>query len=200
MKLSAVNSSVAIHILAGGTSRRMGEDKSLLRLRGMTLLDWVRITAEALGHPVQVIRRALQPGKGPLAGIETGLNQSDAMVQLFLSCDMPLVSVPTLFDLIKAGEDSDGVACMEVNERRGFPLVIPRRLLPFIQSELQADRRSLYALFHHSECKVFRWQTADHMESFNINTPEEFEIARSWVADQDAAAPVTRRSRGLLRI
>lgn len=62
---------VEVFILAGGLSARMGRDKARLRLRGRTLLAWVRAAARATGWPVRVIRRDLVPRCGPLG--ECGL-------------------------------------------------------------------------------------------------------------------------------
>ena len=185
--------STMIHILAGGGSRRMGTDKSCLELQGNPLLDWVRLTASELGCQINLIRKDLQPGKGPLAGIATGLSHCDALLHLFLSCDMPFVSVPTLKDLLSAATATNGIVCMQMDERRGFPLVIPCRFLSMVQSELSADRRSLYALFHHTETQAYKWSDDDRMEGFNINTPSEFETARAWAEEHALIAPVLRR-------
>jgi molybdopterin-guanine dinucleotide biosynthesis protein A len=196
----AMTPSTVIHILAGGSSRRMGTDKSLLKLDGKHLIDWVRLTAVALSSPVNLISKDLQPGKGPLAGIETGLRHSDADFHLFLSCDMPFVSVPTLKDLTINASKLNGIACMQMENRRGFPLVVPHRFLSMVQAELKADRRSLYALFHHEETQVFQWSDADSMEAFNINTPPEFETARGWVAANGIYPPVVSRVMGIIRV
>lgn len=195
MKQSAV-----IHILAGGTSRRMGTDKSMLKLAGKHLIDWIRMTAESVDCPVNLITKDLQTGKGPLAGIETGLNQSDASLHIFLSCDMPFVSHPTLKDLMSAAGESNGIVCMQMEHRRGFPIGIPHRFLPMVQAELKADRRSLYALFHHSETQAFQWSDEDRMEAYNINTPCEFETAQNWVAANGLCPPMVSRVAKMSRV
>ena len=83
---------VEVFILAGGLSARMGRDKARLRLRGRTLLAWVRAAARATGWPVRVIRRDLVPRCGPLGGVWTALGRSRAERLVFLSCDMPFVT------------------------------------------------------------------------------------------------------------
>jgi len=188
-----MSASTVVHILAGGGSRRMVTDKSCLELQGKSLLDWVRLTAEELGCQINLIRKDLQPGKGPLAGIETGLSHCHALLHLFLSCDMPFVSLPTLKDLMSTSTTTNGIVCMQMDELRGFPMVIPCRFLSMVRSELSADRRSLYALFHHPETQAFQWSEDDRMEAFNINTPSEFETARTWVKEHDLDTPVLKR-------
>ena len=81
-------------ILVGGKSRRMGVDKARLRLGGRTLLARVREHAAQLGFRVRVVRKDLVPPCGPLGGIYTAMKRSRADALLFLSCDMPFVTVP----------------------------------------------------------------------------------------------------------
>src|SRR5213594_4238966 len=86
------NVTIAVCVLAGGSSSRMGRDKTLLRLGQHTLLRHARLAADGLHLPVRVIRRDLLPRCGPLSGIYTGLKTSHAEAELFLACDMPFVS------------------------------------------------------------------------------------------------------------
>ena len=110
---------------------------------------------------------------------------------------MPFVSLPTLKDLMSTATTTNGIVCMQMDERRGFPMVSPCRVLSRVQSELSADRRSLHALFHHPETQVFQWSEDDWMEAFNINTPSEFEAARNWVKEHDLDTPVLSRRANL---
>src|SRR5262249_28524004 len=82
---------MAISILAGGRSSRMGRDKAKLRLGGRTLLAIIRRTARTTGWRVRVIRRDALPGNGPLGGLHEALRSSRAGAELFLACDMPYV-------------------------------------------------------------------------------------------------------------
>ena len=92
-------------VLAGGKSSRMGQDKALMRLEGKPLVlraaeilrPFVReITLlapagryENLGLPVVADK---WPDQGPLAAVCTGLLSSHAEWNIFLACDLPLVS------------------------------------------------------------------------------------------------------------
>src|SRR5687768_12713078 len=79
-------------ILAGGLSRRMGQDKANVRLGELTLLERVQQTVRDLGIQPRVIRDDLRPGLGPLGGVYTALRTARAPCVLFLSCDMPFVA------------------------------------------------------------------------------------------------------------
>src|SRR5947209_6218677 len=93
--------SVAVCILAGGLSSRMGRNKAHVQLGGLTLLQWVRRIARTLGLPTRLIRRDVVPRCGPLGGIYTGLVTSTASAELFLACDMPLIRPALLQEIVE---------------------------------------------------------------------------------------------------
>ncbi|HYE07186.1 MAG TPA: molybdenum cofactor guanylyltransferase [Planctomycetota bacterium] len=92
---------LAVAILAGGASRRMGRDKALLTIGGETLLHrTARIGAE-FGEIIVVGRRRPgdwdlpatfipddRPGEGPLAAIDSVLAQTPYPT-LVIPCDLP---------------------------------------------------------------------------------------------------------------
>jgi molybdopterin-guanine dinucleotide biosynthesis protein A len=112
------------YVLAGGKSSRMGQDKALMRLEGKPLV--LRATEvlrpfvgemtllapagryENLGLPVVADK---WPDQGPLAGVCTGLLSSHAEWNIFLACDLPLVSPQFLQLLVQRvrGTRSDAV-------------------------------------------------------------------------------------------
>ena len=191
---------LTIHILAGGTSQRMGTDKKEMLLQGIAMLDWCRRTAETLDVKVRVITEDLRKGQGPLAGLETGLMGADSLHHLFLSCDMPFVSAQTLLDLGEELQTHNHIACMEAGGRRGFPLAITSNYRPFIKAHLDEGRRSVYALFHHSQASVFTWTEEDRIEAMNVNTPDEFKIAKQWIQLHKIRPPVHSRHADFVQI
>ena len=91
-------------ILAGGDSRRMGQDKATLVLDGKSLLERVTGTMQAIFSRVIVSVRQPRVGlelpqvcdevtaSGPLAGLIAGLAQADTPWVFAVACDMPFVS------------------------------------------------------------------------------------------------------------
>ena len=95
-------------VLAGGQSRRMGFDKSQLRIRGRPLLDNIieqletrfdRIVVVAdrekdlVGRPDVEVMYDLVPGMGPLAGLYTALKHFREGFVFLTACAMPVVDV-----------------------------------------------------------------------------------------------------------
>lgn len=104
---------VAGYVLAGGESRRMGRDKALLEKGGEpVLLERAAIVQAAagnctivapagryedLGVPVLADR---WPGQGPLGGIVTAMEASDAEWNLILAVDMLSVTPEFLAEIL----------------------------------------------------------------------------------------------------
>lgn len=103
-------------ILAGGESRRMGANKSLLDFGGIPLIQ--HIAAQLLPHfpQVSIVANAPDtfaflklpvitdrtPGQGPLMGIATGLDRSEYPWNLVVATDIPTIPLPLLHALFAA--------------------------------------------------------------------------------------------------
>jgi molybdopterin-guanine dinucleotide biosynthesis protein A len=119
-------------IVAGGRSSRMGQDKAMLQLGGVTVLE--RISA-VLGQVVQrviVVARDpqqyrrfglemttdLYPGLGPLSGIHAGLSASNTEWGIVVACDMPFVQPEVLRALIAHTTDWAAVQKTTSDQRK----------------------------------------------------------------------------------
>ena len=162
-------------ILAGGRSRRMGQDKAALRLGRRTLLGHARALADELGLPVRVITEDLTPGQGPLGGIETALNSAKAERILFLGCDMPFLA-KALVERILAVEAPAVFASKQGCV--GFPFCLSLTILPRVQSRLAAGVRSLQAFSRTIRARRVRVRSADWGQLTNLNTPTDLAAAR----------------------
>lgn len=106
-------------VLTGGSSRRMGRDKSLLEVSGKILSSVVAMALKEAGASevlavggdiealaaLQGIDRAIPddfPGEGPLGGILTAFDQARHDVVVVLACDTPRVDAATPRSLVDA--------------------------------------------------------------------------------------------------
>ncbi len=169
-------------ILAGGLSSRMGRDKSRLRLRGLTLLGHGRRLARGLRVPVRTIRKDLVPRCGPLGGVYTALLTTLAASILFLSCDMPFVSIGLLTRLIVRHQRRKKPVFVAEDGVAGFPFLLPRASLVRVESQLATNRFSLQELAAVLQARTICPQGRSRRQLLNINTPEELGIARRYRA------------------
>ena len=119
--------SVGVLILAGGRSKRIKENKALIRLRGKPLLLHVVervldltneiIVAVRKNDELSAYTRILPPtitvvkdvveGKGPLAGILAGMKSMHSKYALVLPCDSPFIKKEVLMYLTRKAQKAD---------------------------------------------------------------------------------------------
>ncbi|HYH87205.1 MAG TPA: molybdenum cofactor guanylyltransferase [Pyrinomonadaceae bacterium] len=186
-------------ILAGGASSRMGEDKSLLRLGGLTFVEIIagalrpvaarvrlvssRPDAEAHGLPVVA---DVFEGRGAIGGLHAALAVCGASWALVVSCDLPFVTTELLARLASLrGDGADAVAPLQ-NDGREQPLCA--------LYAAAACRTTAEELIRAGELRPrellrrvrTRWVAFDELSELagsslffrNVNTPDDYEQAR----------------------
>jgi molybdopterin-guanine dinucleotide biosynthesis protein A len=110
-------------ILAGGGSRRMGEDKSFVTLDGEQLVERVVGAIGAVAEELLIVTNTtdtyvnlgarlvqdVYPGAGPLGGIYAGLAAAESECCLVVGCDMPFLNPDLLRYLAELAHDHDAV-------------------------------------------------------------------------------------------
>ena len=107
-------------ILSGGKSKRMGVNKSLLKVESKTIIEVVQDKISKLFKELLVVTNEPElyqflnmkiyedifPGKGPLTGIHSGLVHSKTQQNFILSCDIPLITTDMINTIINYKKDS----------------------------------------------------------------------------------------------
>jgi len=107
-------------VLAGGRSSRMGENKSLMKLNGKSMIEFSIEAIRPLCNEVvissdytvfdytgcEVWPDELKHG-APIAGIYSCLKRSKTEINIILTCDMPLINTELLKYLLVHSEGSD---------------------------------------------------------------------------------------------
>lgn len=192
-------------VLAGGQSRRMGQDKAVVPLGDEPLLRRVVRGLLALTNEVvvvgQVDRSAATlaslpttivadrwPGRGPLAGLASALGVVTRSVAVAVGCDMPALA-PALLDLLAAACLGNEAALAVVAGRvEPLPLACQPRILPAIERLLAApDDPPLQALTRVAQMRLIdetlvRSVDPDLRSFLNINTPADLARAAAIVS------------------
>ena len=196
-------------ILAGGKSRRMGENKALLQLGGDSLIGHVirrmlPVTDELLlitndpaeyAHLDLPMQEDAVPNSGALGGVYTGLTHASHDAVFCVACDNPFLEPKLLTYLLSVLGEYDAV--MPYTFRRDekqitlqtLCAVYSKRCLPIIEQMFQESELRVHALQDWAHIKRISpevWQRFDQegMSFFNINTPEDFNRADSYIKSQ----------------
>jgi len=198
-----MRSGCSLVILAGGLSRRMGQDKGTLRAGDGTLIEHlarrlgpvVDETIVAGGSFAASLDRVRvvadhRPGLGPLAGMLAGFAAAKYRHVWVVGCDLPDVE-PALGGLLLAlSGEYEAVVPRPDREPEGVCALYLRELAPRIAAMLEAGERSIKSLLDRS---AVRYVASDELRSVdperrsfrNINTPADYQ---DWLRTQ----PVSR--------
>ena len=175
-------------ILAGGKSSRMGEDKSLIRLGGITILE---LLARQLEHLVdEVIISSNNPGShgflglplipderpdcGPIMGILSSLSAARHEKVLFTPCDIPGLSADFIIRLLARAESADLVMALDARGRyEPLLAVYSRSLIPRIQKLVAAGKRRIVSILEVPGIKADFVSLAGQDWYRNLNSPDE---------------------------
>ena len=171
-------------VLAGGQSRRMGQDKATLEWRSRPLLDHMIQLLSTAADPVRIVGRdALPdriPGLGPAGGILTALHVTETSKNLIVAVDLPSLTTGFLrtFRVWWTGSTKHILAC-KIGSDYPLCLGIDRAMLPAIEERIKAGRLAIRTLIEESDSEILNEETVLQagfpISIFaNVNTPEQW--------------------------
>lgn len=175
-------------VLAGGKSSRFGRDKALESFQGgKTLLDISIDLVKSAGlEPVVVTRqdtsRSISDGivihdklldRGPLGGIHSAQIEFPETDFLVLTCDMPWVSLETLFHLLQHPQRSADVCIYQVAGcDQPFPGLYRHTSHQVLLERLSSNDRSMRGFLSAVNCERLMWE-GDPKVFGNVNRPTD---------------------------
>lgn len=185
-------------ILAGGESKRMGSDKSLLPIHGARFIDHIYTRLASLFDEVLIVTNSTElyreipcrkvpdiyRGKGALAGIHSGLKHSRQQHVFVVGCDMPFVEPEVVRAVCAAAGQGDLVMPISSSGHEPLHALYAKSCLPAMEQVLKQGKKRIVSFFDQVcvvEIPATELQQSDLQErSFrNINTPEEYFQLRS---------------------
>ena len=190
-------------LLAGGKSRRMGEDKRYLVVGEQTLLErglavlhsifqevLVVIAQDSL--PLKVAARVVRdlvPDCGSLGGLYTGLMQATTPYIFVAACDMPFLDPAVITQFTSRGASADIVMAKLAARLHPMHALYSKGCLPVLEQMIRARQLKVQEMLSHASLHVRYVTDADLLtidpsgRSFqNVNTPADLEAARSQLA------------------
>ncbi len=189
---------IVIAILAGGESRRMGNDKAQMLWNGVPLLEHLCRIALATKRRVLVVGRERpadwtlnevvflmdeERGIGPLSGLKTALqwaHRNDCQTVCALPCDVPLLTTDAINWLIQleVAPEKDGIATRSGEQLQPLFARYQVSCLPLIDELLSQNKRSLHALIWAGDFFVVEAPPEIAHQLLNVNTPDEWNWAQ----------------------
>ena len=206
---------VAGFVLAGGRSSRMGVDKALEKFGGKRLICHAIEVLQEAGLPVAIAgargdltafgpvildAAGANTPLGPLSGICSALETTEAQFAVFLPVDMPLIPPELIRALVNEAQVKNSPVILP---RIGgfaetFPVVLQRTVLPVLLRELRDGRRGCFAALRlaaeeaggrvspvpvenmvQAGLVVDAFGIPPHLWFLNVNTPEDLAQAES---------------------
>jgi FdhD protein len=180
-------------ILAGGESRRMGSDKSLLPIHGARFIDHVYVRLAELFEEVIIVTNSpefyreipcrkvpdLYPSKGSLTGIHSGLCHASQEKVFVAACDMPFLSTETIRRLCLEKKEGDVVIPRSGRGVEPLHALYHKRCLPAIEAALDSGEKRIVSFFpqvrvHEVPEAIIKDCDPEGSSFRNINTPQEY--------------------------
>lgn len=186
----------------------MGRNKALMRLGDEPLIAHVIRQMESVTDELLLITnepelytalklpmyRDILPDMGALGGIYTGLTYAANRIVICVGCDMPLLQPNLLSHLTTLLDNYDAVVpCVEVEDRsvsvlQTLAAIYTKGCLPIIDGMLADSELRVHALYDRINARIVQpreWRRLDPQgfSFFNINTPEDFEIAKRYIGE-----------------
>ncbi len=191
----------SIAILAGGQSRRMGQNKALINLLGKPVLRWVIDAVASLSDDIFLVTntpesyRAFQlpmvgdilPGNAALGGIHTAVATARHPWVMLLACDMPLIRADIIRAMAAQRGDADVVVPRIAGRAEPLHALYRKTCRAAIEASIAAQQLRVISFF---EAVAVRYiSPADLGEPnfnflTNLNTPEDLQRVTKILENQ----------------
>ena len=187
-------------ILAGGLSSRMGEDKSGLRLGGLTFVERAAAALASVSNRVRVVGsqpgleshglavvRDVHEGLGALGGLHAALEACGVTWAAVVSCDLPFAT-GELFQRLASlrGGDFDAVAPLQPDGRPQplCALYAAARCRAIVEELIRAGELRPRVLLNRVRTRRVAFEELSDLDGAqhffdNVNMPSDYEEAKN---------------------
>ena len=192
-----MDNKVSLALLAGGLSTRMGGDKAFAPFREGTLLEWMRDRLAPLfpytfavvrepfrfhGLGLSIVNDAL-PETGSAVGVYSAVLASPTERVLCVACDMPFVTPHLLWALAEQSEGFDVFVPKHGGHRQPLCAGYGKGTLDAYREFIRSGGRRIFDIYPDLNTGYLDMSSGHYGDPeelfFNVNTPEELEVARA---------------------
>lgn len=209
-----MNDNISCVILAGGKNARMGRNKALLKVGDKTIIEIINEVVGKIFTDVIVVSnepdqyaflnrkvvKDVYPGRGPISGIHSGLNESSTERIFFISCDLPLVAGEMIEYIINYPTNKNIVIPTAGNYLQTLCAVYDKSCLPYIEKRLKVDvedangrkqkRFSLIDLMQEIGAEIADVSTLSFYDDkmfFNLNNMNDYEKIKEIIGSENGS-------------
>jgi len=197
-------------VLAGGRSRRLGQDKRLVNIGGEALID--RVIGRLLPISSEVIVVVAQrqpipayepppgvrivvdilPDQGALGGIYTGLTEATSHHGVVVACDMPFLNGGLLRHLMSLSDGYDVIVPWIGGRPEPLHAIYSKECLSPIRRLMKRTDLKIVDFWPEVRVRPVPEEEVDrfdpqHLSFFNINTAQDLARARELAAQEAQA-------------
>ncbi len=195
---------ITVAVQAGGRSSRMGRDKALLPLGGMSLIEHVLRRVEGLGEEVLITTNRpddygflgkrmvedLEPGAGALHGLLTALEAARGERILLVGCDMPFVNRNLLEYMLAIATEAEVIIPRRGGRFQPLHAIYAKSCAGPVRQTLEAGEKRMISFFPRIQTSIVEQETLDRYDPeglsfFNANTPEELAHAEQLLGEEN---------------
>jgi molybdopterin-guanine dinucleotide biosynthesis protein MobB len=196
-----MDNKVSLALLAGGLSTRMGGDKAFAPFREGTLLEWMRDRLAPLfpytfavvrepfrfhGLGLSIVNDAL-PETGSAVGVYSAVLASPTERVLCVACDMPFVTPHLLWALAEQSEGFDVFVPKHGGHMQPLCAVYGKGTLDAYREFIRSGGRRIFDIYPDLNTGYLDMSSGRYGDPeelfFNVNTPEELEVARARLGE-----------------
>ena len=183
---------VRFYILAGGKSRRFGQNKALFIWEGQSIIERVIAAIPSpstiflvTNSPSEYAHLKLPtisdeyPGCGPLAGIQAGLLHSPQEWNFFLACDFPNLRSSTITEILAAPRRAQIILPQTSEGLQPLCALWSKTALPAIANALKNQERRVQTILEKLNLHFVFPSTPQAL--FNLNTPQDLRQLQNHV-------------------
>ncbi len=197
------NTVYSIAILAGGQSRRMGQNKAHVNLLGKPVLQWVIDAVSPLTDDLFLVTNTpteyrsfnlrmvgdILPGNAALGGIYTALFAARHPWVFLLACDMPLVRPAVISLMATLRYNVDVVVPRITAHPESLHAFYRKTCVPAIESRLAAKQLRVVGFFDevttlYVPAETIAPVTANFSFLTNLNTPADVQRVRELLENR----------------
>lgn len=191
-----MNKEITAIILAGGKSKRMGSDKSLLKLGNKTLIEHVVDAIRPYVNSVLIVTNNkekysflnnvsfvpdIEENQGPFIGLISGLKSISTQWCFVTSCDMPLID-GNIVDFLWMRKNAYIVSPVSNDGYEPLISLYSKDILPFAEDLMKDNMRSINKFIVKMEKigyvekidKIKLWEKFGEKVFFNINDHDSY--------------------------